>query len=150
MTLSSPNYGLCDQVDHPWAGICVTISGAENAEARAFYQKSGIPVLAYSSLGHGMMSGRVTRENHKELLDNVALKAYAYEINFARLDRVRELAAQKGVKVAQIALAYTMCQPFAVFPLFTPGNVQELKEIVEAADIKLTEPECRWLETGSC
>jgi aryl-alcohol dehydrogenase-like predicted oxidoreductase len=149
MTISSPNYGLCDQVDNPWPGNCVTISGEIGAEGRAFYLQQGIPVFAYSSLGHGMMSGRVTRENHRELLDGVALKAYASEENFAKLDRARELAARKGVKVAQIALAYTMCQPFAVFPLFTPGNVQELGEIAEAAGIKLTEAECRWLESGT-
>jgi aryl-alcohol dehydrogenase-like predicted oxidoreductase len=149
MTASSPNFGLCEQLDDPWGPGCVTISGDIGAEGRKFYQETGIPVFAYSSLGHGMMSGRVTRENHKEMLDGVALKAYAHEVNFARLDRVRELAAGKGVKVAQIAIAYTMSQPFTVFPLFTPGNVQEMKEVVAAADIKLTGQECRWIETGN-
>jgi len=148
MTLSSPYYGLCDQVDNPWGGECVGISGDAHADARAYYRSHNIPVLAYSSLGRGMLSGRVTRDNHKELLDGASLKAYAHEINFKRLDRVRELASAKGVQVPQVALAYILAQPLNLYPIVGAVTPDELREIVAAADIKLTDSECRWLENG--
>ena len=146
MTASSPNYGLCDQVDNPWGPGCVSISGKTGAVAREFYKKNDIPVLAYSSLGRGMLSGRVTRENYQELLDGAALKAYAHEINFARLDRARELAEKKRVSVPQIALAYLLNQSLPVFPIVGAASADELEDIVASTDIVLTEQECAWLE----
>lgn len=58
-SVSSPNFGLADQVQDPWGGGCVTISGPANAEARKWYEKNQMPVIAYSSLGRGLFSGRV-------------------------------------------------------------------------------------------
>ncbi len=47
----------------PWGGGCVTISGPDQAAARAWYAQERMPVFAYSSLGRGLFSGRVCREN---------------------------------------------------------------------------------------
>jgi len=148
MTASSPNYSLCDQVEDPWGQGCVTIGGSNEKEARAFYLESGIPVFAYSSLGRGMFSGRVTRENYKELLDNAGLKAYAYEVNFKKLDRAHILAEKKGLKVPQIAIAYLLNQSFRVHPLVGAASKQELVEATQTADIILTEEERNWLDSG--
>jgi len=146
MTVSSPNYGLCEQVDDPWGPGCVTISGAIGEDARKFYKLTDMPVIAYSSLGRGMLSGRVTRENYKDLLDGAALKAYAYDINFGRLDRARELAAEKGFSVPQIGLAYILNQPLNVFPIVGAASEKELAETAASADIALTERELAYLE----
>ncbi len=32
-TVSSPNFGLAEQVDNPWVGQCVTLSGPKNKTA---------------------------------------------------------------------------------------------------------------------
>ena len=45
-TVSSPNYGLAEQVEDPWGGSCVTISGKDNADARAWYTENQMPILA--------------------------------------------------------------------------------------------------------
>ena len=148
MTVSSPNFGLCEQVNDPWGPGCVTISGPKEAASRAFYGEQKIPVFAYSSLGRGMLSGRINRENYKESLDNAALKAYAHEVNFLRLDRARSMAEQKGVSVPQIALAYILNQPFTVFPIVGAASKKELAEAVAASEISLSERECAWLDRG--
>ena len=46
MTVSSPNYGLAEQVLDPWGPGCVTLSGPQNTAARAWYQANRMPVLA--------------------------------------------------------------------------------------------------------
>ena len=148
MTASSPNYGLCEQVNDPWGPGCVTISGPHEAEARAFYLKENLPVFAYSSLGRGMLSGRVSRDNYKELLDKAALTAYAHEVNFKRLDRAGTLAEQKGVTIPQIAIAYILNQKFKVFPIVGAASKKELLEAVAAADLTLSQKECDWLDSG--
>ena len=149
MTVSSPNFGLCEQVDDPWGPGCVTISGKIGEAGREFYTGNGMPVMAYSSLGRGLLSGRVTRENYKEVLDGAALKAYAYEVNFGRLDRARSLADKKGVSVPQIGLAYIMSQRFNVFPIVGAASGAELAEAAAASEIKLTVEEVAWLEKGA-
>ena len=56
--VSSPNFGLAEQVNDPWGGNCVTISGQGNKEVRDWYSRTKMPVLAYSALGRGFFSGR--------------------------------------------------------------------------------------------
>ena len=148
MTASSPNFGLCEQVEDPWGLGCLTISGPNEAASRLFYKEQDMPVFAYSSLGRGMLSGRVNRDNYREVLDNAALKAYAHEVNFQRLDRARSLAKEKGVTVPQIGLAYVLNQQFKVFPIVGAACKQELTEAAAATDIVLSGEEIDWLDLG--
>jgi len=149
MTISSPNYGLAEQVLDPWGPGCVSISGPSNVDARAWYTASQMPVFAYSSLGRGLFSGRFSRENMADsvkLLDNAARKAYLHEVNLRRLDRVQLLAAQRGCSVPQVALAYVLHSPLNVFPIVGAANGAEFAEDMRALDIVLTPEECAWLD----
>ena len=40
MTLSSPHYGLAEQVQDPWGGECITATGAAMESARAWYRET--------------------------------------------------------------------------------------------------------------
>ena len=146
--ISSPYFGLLEQVDNPWGPGCVSISGQEGAAARDFYASENMPVLAYSSLGRGMLSGRVNRDNYRALLDHAALTAYAHEVNFQRVDRATEMAARMGLSVPQIALCYILSQPFPVFPIVGAASGAELRQLVEAQQIRLSQQACAWLEQG--
>jgi aryl-alcohol dehydrogenase-like predicted oxidoreductase len=143
---SSPNYSLAEQVDDPWGPGCVGLGGPQQADARAWYAASGLPIFAYSSLGRGFFSGRLTRDNYAELADGACRTAYCHEINFQRLDRVTQLAAEKGVSVPQIALAWVLAQPLNVFALVGAADEGEIRGCVEAAEMELTAAECAWLD----
>jgi len=147
-TASSPNYGLAEQVLDPWGPGCVTLSGPQNETARAWYQGSQMPVLAYSSLGRGFFSGRVTPENFEEAkgsLDKACLTAYCHEVNFRRLARAMSLAEQKGATVPQIALAYILRSPLNVFPLIGAATGEEFAQNIAALDLPLSDAERAWL-----
>jgi len=149
---SSPNFGLAEQVEDPWGPGCVSLSGPKEAAARAWYEKSQMPVFAYSSLGRGFFSGRITRENfeaQKDSIDGACLRAYCHEQNFKRLDRVQILAEEKGMTVPQIAVAYIMNQPLNVFALVGAVNRDEFKANVEACELKLSPEEIDWLDLRS-
>jgi aryl-alcohol dehydrogenase-like predicted oxidoreductase len=151
-TVSQPNYGLAEQVQDPWGPGCVTLSGPANREARAWYEANQMPVFAYSSLGRGFFSGRITRANFPEtrtLLDGACLTAYCHEVNMQRLDRAWQLAGEKGVTVPQLALAYVLTSPMYVFPLVGAANRTELAENLAALDITLTPQERAWLDLES-
>ena len=148
-TASSPNYGLAEQVEDPWGPGCVSISGPQNRAARAWYLREQMPVFAYSSLGRGFFSGRITRDNFPEarsLLDGACLTAYCHEVNFRRLDRVWQLAEERGCTVPQVVLAYMLTSPLNVFPLVGAASPEEYRDNLAAFGLPLTEAERAWLD----
>lgn len=148
-TVSSPNFGLAEQVQDPWGGGCITISGPSNKEARIWYKEHQIPVIAYSSLGRGLFSGRIrSDEFHKaaEVLDEVAMKGYGYPDNFERLRRCEELAQKKHCTVSQIAMAWIYNQEVDTFAVVSTSSAKRMGDNIEALHIKLTEAECAYLD----
>jgi aryl-alcohol dehydrogenase-like predicted oxidoreductase len=145
---SSPNYSLAEQVEEPWKD-CITISGQENDHKRAWYAANEMPLFTWSSLARGFFSGRITRQNFasiKEDLDGSCVKAYCYEQNFQRLDRVQELAAQMGKSVPQVALAFILRQPLNVHALIGCEKPEEFEANLEALAIELSPAELEWLD----
>ena len=146
--LSSPNFSLAEQVEEPWGG-CASISGPEGVAAREWYARTQLPVFAWSSLARGFFSGRFSRSNFEELkdgIDPVCVRAYCYEQNFQRLDRVEALARHRGVAVAEIAMAFVMNQPLNIFALVGCRSGEEMASCVTACDLELSEPEMAWLD----
>lgn len=127
-TVSSPNYGLADQMEDPWGGGCVTISGPSNESAREWYRENQMPVIAYSSLGRGLFSGKLKSsdiENADKYLDPAAMKGYGYPENYERLRRCEELAEAKGVSVPQIAMAWIFGQNLNTFAVVSTSKPRE-------------------------
>lgn len=148
---SSPNLSLAVQKKAPWDG-CISISGPEGAAARAWYQNQEVALFPWSSLGGGFFSGRFTRDNlhtFTEGLPKLCVECYCTEENFKRLDRVRELADEKGLSIPQLALAWVLNQPMEIFPLVGCLTGDEFKVNVEALDVKLTPEEIAWLDLQS-
>lgn len=148
--VSSPNLSLAEQLQPPWEG-CVSIGGPSGAAARAYHQRTGLPIFAWSSLAGGFFSGRLRRDNlgtFTTYLDKLAVTSYAGPDNFARLDRAEELAQRKGVSLPQVALAYVHALSLNVFTLVGCQTPEEFRANAEALDLELTADEVRWLESG--
>lgn len=148
--VSSPHFSLAIQFKEPWPN-CITLTGAANADARAFYASNNMPLLTWSSLAGGFFSGRFRPDNldaFTAYLDRLCVESYCYPENFARLERARQLAEQRGVSVAQIAMAYVMAQPFVVFPLVGCANGDEYAANAAALDVRLAPEDVLWLEKG--
>jgi aryl-alcohol dehydrogenase-like predicted oxidoreductase len=148
-TASSPNYGLAEQVEDPWGPGCVSISGPQNADARQWYVAHDMPAFAYSSLARGFFSGRISRANFgetRELLDRACLTAYCHEPNFQRLDRAEALAADKGITIPQLVLAFMFNGPVDVYAIVGAANGAEFRENLKAFEIELTPEERAWLD----
>ncbi len=145
---SSPNFSLARQVEEPWDN-CITVSGIEGEEARAWYLEHKMPLFTWSSLAGGFFSGRFRRDNldtFQSYMEQVCVRSYCYEENFQRLDRVEELADAKGLTIPQIATAYVMSQQVEIFALVGCQNGDEFRSNVEAMELRLTPEEIAWLE----
>lgn len=145
---SSPNFSLAEQRVAPWEG-CISISGPSGTDARQWYIDHKMPLFTWSSLAGGFFSGRLTRHNldsFEEYLDKLAVEVYATDENFKRLDRVSELAEEKGLSIPQIATAYVMSQELDIFALVGCRTANEFKANVAAMEMRLSPDEIAWLE----
>jgi aryl-alcohol dehydrogenase-like predicted oxidoreductase len=110
-------------------------------------QELGIGLVAYSPLGRGFLSGRFSSP---EDLDEGDYRRYAprftgenLEQNLKLAERVKELAAGKGVTPGQLALAWVLHRWQHIVPIPGTKRVSYLEENLAAAEIELTEEEVR-------
>lgn len=146
--VSSPHFSLARQQADPWGGGCVSITGSGNLDARKWYEENQMPVIAYSSLGRGLLSGKLNSRQTDDasfVLDAVAMKGYGCPDNFTRLARCEELAEQKGCTVAQIAMAWLYSQRLNTFAVVTMSSPKRIEENIGALSVELTRDECRYL-----
>jgi aryl-alcohol dehydrogenase-like predicted oxidoreductase len=145
---SSVQLSLAEMVKEPWPN-CVSIGGPGGENARRWYQQENLPLLTWSSLAGGFMTGRFTRDNldsFSEYLDTLAVHSYCYEDNFRRLDRARQLADEKGLTLPQLALAYVLNQPLNIFALVGTRSGAEFAENRNVLGVTLTPEELNWLD----
>jgi aryl-alcohol dehydrogenase-like predicted oxidoreductase len=131
---SSPHFSLLEWREPPF-NRCVSIAGDANRDARAFYGRTRIPVLAWSPLGTGFFSRRGS-------------SLYATDANAARRRRAEVLAERHGVTAAQVALAYVFHQSFPAFAIVSASSADHMKSNLAAAALRLGDDDLRWLESG--
>ena len=151
-TATSPHFSLAVQQEPPWPG-CVSLTGDDRAADRQWYTANDMPVFAWASLSTGFLTGRLTRQNAEDMRAEIGpdmARSYYHELNFERLDRVHELAQEKGVSVPQLALAWVIQHsPLDVYPLVGNANAGECSANVKALSIELSEAERDWLNLDS-
>lgn len=134
----SNNFSLARMVEPPWDG-CIATS---DADARAWFTHTQMPLLPWSSQARGFFAGRAHPD---DLSDAELTRCWYSPDNFQRLARVEEMARQRGVLPINIALAYVLGQPFPTFPLVGPRTLAETRTLWPALDIHLTPDDLRWL-----
>ena len=147
-TITSPQFSLAEMIKDPWRDV-VSVSGAQGEADRRFYDQNEISLFTWSSLAGGFMTGKFTRDNldsFDDYWDTNPIGAYAYESNFQRLDRVRELAAERGASPSQIAVAYILNSNQRYHPIVANWSAADAVDNAAAADIQLSADEIAWLE----
>jgi aryl-alcohol dehydrogenase-like predicted oxidoreductase len=109
-----------------------------------------MPLFTWSSLARGFFSGQLTRANAESVrksMDGSSITSYWHEDNWNRLDRVHELAAEKGVAVPLVALAWVLQNPgLDVYALVGARTPDEVKANAEVFDLELSPEEFDWLD----
>ncbi|HVX21939.1 MAG TPA: aldo/keto reductase [Acidimicrobiales bacterium] len=102
----------------------------------------GIGFVAYSPLGRGFLSGAITTPD--DLADddfrrhNPRFQGDNFQKNLQLVDKVKALAAAKGVTPSQLALAWVLAQGDDVVPIPGTKRRRYLEENVAADDVTLT------------
>jgi aryl-alcohol dehydrogenase-like predicted oxidoreductase len=108
---------------------------------RAWLAEHDIPLLAWSTLARGFLAGRHAPAQQ----DPEVRRAWHSASNFERLDRLEELAAERGVAPATVAMAYVLHQPFPTFALIGPRTLAEARPTLAALEVELSEEEVAFL-----
>jgi aryl-alcohol dehydrogenase-like predicted oxidoreductase len=102
----------------------------------------GIGFVPYSPLGRGFLTGRFSKPEDLPEDDfrrhNPRFQGENFAKNLAVVDKVNELAEQKGVAPGQLALAWVLAQGVDIVPIPGTTKVANLEQNVAAADIELT------------
>ena len=110
----------------------------------------GIAILPWSPLARGLLAGNRTRDG--ELLttrartDEWGADLYVPEVDFAVVDRAAEVAAERGVPTAQVALAWLFHRPGVTAPIVGATKVEHLDDAIAAERLHLSEEEMARLE----
>ncbi|MEA2340081.1 MAG: hypothetical protein QOG11_158 [Solirubrobacteraceae bacterium] len=123
------------------------------AEILPSVRELGIGFVAYSPLGRGFLSGAIRkpedlapddfRRNHPRF------QGENFEQNLRLVERVEELAREKGVTASQLALAWVLAQGEDIVPIPGTKRVRYLEENVAATEIELTPDDLRRLDEAA-
>ncbi|HEX9401622.1 MAG TPA: aldo/keto reductase [Anaeromyxobacter sp.] len=110
----------------------------------------GIGFVPYSPLGRGFLTGRfrkfedLAKDDYRR--SSPRFQGENFERNLRLVDRIREIAAEKGVKASQLALAWVLAQGKDVVPIPGTTTRAHLEENVAAAAIVLSKEELERIE----
>jgi 1-deoxyxylulose-5-phosphate synthase len=110
----------------------------------------GVGVLPWSPLARGLLAGNRTasgeRLTTRAETDPFADSLYTPDVDFAVVDRVGEVAREKGVSNAQVALAWLLQRPGVTAPIVGATKIEHLEDALAATELKLDSGEIARLE----
>jgi aryl-alcohol dehydrogenase-like predicted oxidoreductase len=110
----------------------------------------GIGVIPWSPLARGVLAGNRTREGERKTTraSTDAFTDYLYNepSDFDVVDRVAEVAKERDVPPAQVALAWLLHKPGVTAPIVGATKVKHLEDALAAEQLALSDDEIARLE----
>ncbi len=122
----------------------------EEREMLPLCRDQGVAVIPWSPLARGMLAGNRTPEGekitHRAQTDAFGDSLYTPEVDFKVVERCTEVANERGVPSAQIALAWLLHKPGVTAPIVGATKVGHLEDALAAAELRLSDEEIARLE----
>jgi len=115
----------------------------------ALCQQLEIGYVAYSPLGRGFLSGKITTPDDFDKDDyrrhNPRFMGDNFTKNIELVNNLKNIALQRGCTAAQLALAWVLASPYGITPIPGSRRIANLKENIAAIDIHLSTEEYQLL-----
>lgn len=116
----------------------------------ATVRELGIGFVAYSPLGRGFLTGRF---NSPDDFDDKDFRKYSprfqgenFHKNLQLVEKVKEFAKKRGIKPAQLALAWVLSRGEDIVPIPGTTRVKHILENIKSAEIDLTQEDLDRIE----
>jgi aryl-alcohol dehydrogenase-like predicted oxidoreductase len=110
----------------------------------------GIGVIPWSPLARGLLAGNRTRDGQRHTVrsgtDPFGESLYRVDADFDVVDRCGQVAAERGVPSAQVALAWLLHKPAVTAPIIGATRLAHLQDALAAEQLELSEKEIQRLE----
>ena len=116
----------------------------------AVCRELGIGFVAYSPLGRGFLSGEfkkfedIPEDDYRR--HSPRFQGENFDKNIALVEKIGEIAAEKGVTASQLALAWVLAQGQDIVPIPGTKRRKYLEQNAAAADIVLSQEELAAIE----
>jgi len=121
----------------------------EEREMIPLCREERIGIIPWSPLARGFLAGNRRKEDFGETVrsktDEYAHGMYYQPSDFAVVDRVGEIARQRGVPNARVALAWVLQQPGVTAPIVGASKMEHLEDAIAALSLKLEQRELQAL-----
>lgn len=102
----------------------------------------GIGVLVYGPMAHGLLGGRMTATTTFPPGDwrasSDVFKGATFRRNLQVVDELRAFAAERGLSVAQLAIAWTLVDPAVQVAIVGARTPEQISATAPAAEVSLT------------
>jgi 1-deoxyxylulose-5-phosphate synthase len=109
-----------------------------------------VGLLPWSPLARGLLAGGATasgeRRTTRAQSDPFLHTLYRPDLDVAVIDRASEVAAERGVSSAQVALAWLLHKPGVTAPIVGATRLEHLEDALAAEQLPLSEEEVARLE----
>ncbi|MBD8103757.1 aldo/keto reductase [Plantibacter sp. CFBP 8775] len=107
---------------------------------------TGVGLTPYSPNGKGRLARPRGAATDRSNIDEVA-KAFDTDADGPIIDAVEEIAAERGIPMAQVALAWVLRNPTVAAPIIGATKPAHLTDAAAALDVQLTDEEVARLES---
>src|SRR5438046_2976571 len=105
----------------------------------------GVGVLPWSPLARGLLAGSRTREGERlttrSRTDSFGDSLYVPEVDFAVVDSLAEVAGNRGLPPAQLALAWLLHKPGVTAPIVGATKGEHVDDALAAEELELSADE---------
>src|SRR5215216_5490261 len=106
----------------------------------------GVGILPWSPLARGLLAGPGDRQTTRARTDPYLDSLYRPDLDVGVIDRAAEVAAERGVPTAQVALAWLLHKPGVTAPIVGATRLEHLEDALAAEQLSLSGEEMARLE----
>jgi len=119
----------------------------EEREMIPLCHAEGVGLIPWSPLARGVLAGSRKAKTLRIQEDDYTKKLYTQEADDRVVDAVAQMAKNRGVPAAQVALAWLLHKPEVTAPIVGASKPHHLQDAVAAVGVKLTQQEISQLES---
>jgi aryl-alcohol dehydrogenase-like predicted oxidoreductase len=120
-------------------------------EVLPYCHDNNIGVLVYGPLAHGLLTGTLSAHAAFDADDwrgtSAVFTGDTYHRNLATVRALEKVAADRGITVSQLAIAWTLANPAVDVAIVGARQVGHIEDSLSAAEISLTDSDLDEIET---